>query len=59
MNLLKKLRLKKQKRNGVKLSPAQWKELKISLRESYDEANMISYEEFKEITKRWFNKEKK
>ena len=47
MNLLKKLRLKVKKKNGIKLSPSQWKVLRISLKESYDEANMISYEELK------------
>ena len=59
MNLLKKLRLKVKKKNGIKLSPSQWKELRISLKESYDEANMISYEEFKENMDKWLLSRKK
>lgn len=35
------------------LTPEQEAELMISLEESYDEANMISYDEFKKQTSRW------
>ena len=35
------------------LSPEQEEELMISLKESYDEANMISFEESKKNSTRW------
>jgi hypothetical protein len=35
------------------LTPEQEAELMISLEESYDESNMISYDEFKKQTSRW------
>jgi putative ribosome biogenesis GTPase RsgA len=41
------------------LTPEQEAELMISLEESYDEANMVSYEEFKETMDKWLESRKK